>query len=152
MKHRTARLRHEFVECIPEHPDEGTLYVSVTFATAVHKCCCGCGREVVTPLSPAAWALTFDGETVSLDPSIGNWNLPCRSHYWIRRNRVEWAGRWSPKQISAGRASDARARDMHFSTPETQAVHSVSANAGESRDDKPRENLLRKLTKWCRWK
>ncbi|WP_417924835.1 DUF6527 family protein [Collimonas pratensis] len=26
------------------------------------------------------WSLTYDGKTVSLDPSIGNWSLPCRAH------------------------------------------------------------------------
>ena len=60
-------LKHEFVEFIPEHLPEGTIYVSIRFATASHKCCCGCGKEVVTPLSPTDWKLTFDGETISLD-------------------------------------------------------------------------------------
>jgi hypothetical protein len=52
------------------------------------KCACGCGKEVVTPLSATDWKLIFDGKTVSLDPSIGNWGFPCRSHYWVRNNRM----------------------------------------------------------------
>ena len=88
-------LTHEFIEYLPEELKERTLYVSLKFATVVHKCCCGCGREVVTPLSPPDWQLTFDGVSISLHPSIGSWNLPCQSHYWIHRNRVRWAGRWS---------------------------------------------------------
>lgn len=48
----------------------------------------------MTPLTPADWKLTFDGETVSLYPSIGNWNFPCRSHYWLTKNRIEWAPGW----------------------------------------------------------
>lgn len=88
------KLNHKFVEFIPEALDDDVLYVSVIHGTAVHGCCCGCGREVVTPLTPADWELTFDGETVSLYPSIGNWNFPCRSHYWITKNRVEWAPSW----------------------------------------------------------
>ena len=99
-------LRHEFVEYVPEVPEEGVIYVSVRFATAVHRCCCGCGVEVATPISPADWQVTFDGESVSLYPSIGNWSLPCQSHYWIRRNRIVWARRWSAKEIAEGRASD----------------------------------------------
>ena len=55
------------------------------YATAVHLCCCGCKREVVTPLSPAQWRLTFDGENVSLHPSIGSGALPSRSHYFLKR-------------------------------------------------------------------
>ena len=49
------------------------------------------------------------GETISLDPSIGNWNFRCQSHYWIRRNRAIWAPRWSRKEIDAARAHDRRA-------------------------------------------
>jgi Family of unknown function (DUF6527) len=87
------KLIHKFVKSVPETLEQGVLYVSVEYATAIHKCCCGCGNEVVTPLSPKDWKLTFDGETVSLYPSIGNWNFGCRSHYWITKNRVEWARR-----------------------------------------------------------
>src|SRR4051812_41915563 len=83
-------LTHEFVEYVPENLEERTLYVSVKFKTVLHKCCCGCGREVVTPLSPTGWKLTFDGETISLRPSIGSWNLPCQSHYWIEDNTARW--------------------------------------------------------------
>jgi hypothetical protein len=79
-------LRHEFVEFIPEVLAEKIVYVSVRFATAVHKCCCRCGREVVTPLTPTDWKLIFDGKTVSLDPSIGSWSFPCKSHYWIEND------------------------------------------------------------------
>lgn len=92
------KLNHKFVEFIPEALDDDVLYVSVIHGTAVHRCCCGCGREVVTPLTPADWKLTFDGETVSLYPSIGNWNFPCRSHYWITKNRVEWAPSWDEEK------------------------------------------------------
>lgn len=84
-------MRHEFVEYVPERLDDGVIYVSVRFATVVHRCACGCGREVVTPLSPSDWRLTFDGETISLYPSIGNWSFPCRSHYWIAENNIRWA-------------------------------------------------------------
>jgi hypothetical protein len=108
------RLEHEFVHYIPEKLDDGKLYVSVEFATVAHLCCCGCRSEVVTPLSPTDWQLTFDGESVSLDPSIGNWRFACRSHYWIRRGRVQWARRWSEEEIRAGRAQDLRSKERYF--------------------------------------
>lgn len=110
---RTA-IKHEFVEFIPDALEEGTLYVSIPYATAVHKCCCGCGREVVTPLSHTDWELRFYGKTISLYPSIGSWALPCQSHYWIRRNRVVWARRWSREEIEEGRTKDRRAREFYF--------------------------------------
>lgn len=103
---RRDRVRHEFVEYVPTVLEEGTLYISIVFATAVHRCCCGCSQEVVTPITPTDWSLTFDGESVSLEPSIGNWGFDCQSHYWIRRNRVIWASRWTAQQIAEGRALD----------------------------------------------
>jgi hypothetical protein len=103
---KQTALKHEFVEYIPDVLQDGRLYISIRFATAVHKCCCGCGHEVVTPLSPRDWKLIFDGETVSLDPSIGNWSFPCQSHYWIRRNRIVSARRWTKNEIDAARADE----------------------------------------------
>ena len=107
-------LKYEFVEFIPEELKERTLYVSKKYGTAVHKCFCGCGHEVVTPLSPVGWQLTFDGKTVSLYPSIGSWNLPCQSHYFITKNKVEWAAQWSEEQIALGREHEAREKERYF--------------------------------------
>src|SRR5437879_5155607 len=111
---RQARISYEFVEYIPNELGEGRVYISIPFTTVAHRCLCGCGREVVTPLSPADWTLTFDGEAISLDPSIGNWSFTCRSHYWIRSNQVIWASRWSQREIEAGRSRDGLVRQRHF--------------------------------------
>lgn len=92
-------IQHKFVEFIPDTLEEGVLYITTEYATALHKCACGCGQEVVTPLSPKDWKLIFDGKTVSLYPSIGNWRLPCRSHYWIENNQIIDANRWSFKTV-----------------------------------------------------
>lgn len=103
-------LRHEFVEFIPRQVEDGVLYVSLEYATARHNCCCGCGMPVVTPLSPNDWQLIFDGRSVSLYPSIGNWSFPCRSHYWIDRGRVRTAHDWSDSRIEAARTASRLAR------------------------------------------
>jgi hypothetical protein len=129
-------LRHQFVECVPDQLEDGVVYVSVTYATVVHRCCCGCGREVVTPLSRTGWTLSFDGESISLSPSIGNWSFPCRSHYWIRRNRVQWAEQWSRDEVETARdAGLIRNRPggrAHQSTPpiEAEVIHSAQAPSG----------------------
>lgn len=99
-------IRPEFVEFMPKELDDGVLYISMQYATVIHLCCCGCGNKVVTPLSPTDWQLTFDGESVTLDPSIGNWSFPCQSHYWITRNQVEWAPKWTGSEIEEGRRLD----------------------------------------------
>ena len=112
-----APMQHEFVEFVPEPEDmkQGTLYVALTNATTViHLCCCGCGREVVTPLSPTDWKMVFDGQSISLCPSIGNWSFPCRSHYWIRKGKVEWSGSWSKAEIADGRKRNAQKKAKHY--------------------------------------
>jgi hypothetical protein len=97
---RVRTIHHEFVVEVPRKMKARTLYISIEYGTCIHRCLCGCGTEVVTPLSPRQWSLTYDGETVSLWPSIGSWNLPCRSHYIIRRNRVLWARQFSAEEIA----------------------------------------------------
>lgn len=113
---RLHELRHEFVEHAPEQLEPGVVYVSIKYASALHQCCCGCGSEVITPLTPTDWQLIFDGKTVSLYPSIGNWRYPCRSHYWIRRNRVKWAKSMSEAEIERGRSHDRVQKDLYFGT------------------------------------
>lgn len=103
-----------FVEFMPKVLEEGVLYVSMSYATASHVCFCGCGMKVVTPLSPTDWRLSFNGDTVSLDPSIGNWSYPCRSHYILRGNRVVWAGAMSHRQVRAVRESDASDKARYY--------------------------------------
>jgi hypothetical protein len=70
---KLTTIKHVFVEYRPEKLEEGVVYVSIDFRTAVHNCCCGCGNLIVTPLSPVKWKLGFDGVSISLSPSIGNW-------------------------------------------------------------------------------
>ena len=113
---------HEFVEFIPAPLQPGTLYVSIRFGTATHLCACGCGNKVVTPLRPTDWKLIYDGKSVSLDPSIGNWSFECRSHYWIKNNRIRWADQWSKEKIEAGRAQDSRAKDRYYKAPDAEPM------------------------------
>lgn len=115
MKH--MRLEHRFVKHIPDQLQPGLLYVSLDFCTAAHRCCCGCDSEVVTPISPTDWKLTFDGQAISLWPSIGNWNLRCRSHYVISDGGVYRAGPWSKAQVSAERRRDEAAKAQYYQMP-----------------------------------
>lgn len=108
-------IRHEFVEFIPEQLAQRTLYISVEYASAAHLCFCGCGNKVVTPIHPTGWELLFDGDTVSLRPSIGNWGLRCRSHYWIVRDLAVWARPMSEGDIAMGRAKDRQLTRNYFS-------------------------------------
>lgn len=103
---RTNTITPVFVDSAPDQLEAGVLYISEKYRTAIHKCCCGCGEEVVTPLSPVEWCLHKEGATVSLHPSIGNWDYNCKSHYLIIRNKVKWAGTLSKRGIKQARTRD----------------------------------------------
>ncbi|WP_085561524.1 DUF6527 family protein [Burkholderia pseudomallei] len=114
---RITTLEHRFVRNVPRELDPGILYVSMDYATVVHSCCCGCGEQVVTPLSPTDWKMTYDGVSISLAPSIGNWQLPCRSHYVIRQGHAIEAGPWSAAEIAAEHRRDAAAKARFYGKP-----------------------------------
>lgn len=111
---RAESYTQAFVRSFPDRLEEGVLYISVEFSNTAHRCMCGCGQEVYAPLSPRDWTMIFDGETASLDPSIGNWSFPCRSHYWLEQGRVSWATLWSPVEIERGRALDRFRKSRHY--------------------------------------
>lgn len=145
---RRTSLNHEFVEFIPSELQEGTLYVSVQYATAVHTCACGCGNKIVTPISPAGWRLLFDGDSVSLTPSIGNWQFPCRSHYWIKSNKVRWVEAWTPEQIAAGRQREARDYEQYFADREVVSNATEQTDADVQAEKQPRKKLLARILRW----
>jgi len=137
----------EFVINIPAEIEIGVLYISMHYATAVHRCCCGCGNEVVTPLSPRDWKLYFDGEGITLQPSIGNSSFACRSHYFIRGNRITWMLPMSDRDIEAARW---RGRNANFRVPEeAEGIKPQAATQGVSpvgffaRIDQFLQNLLK---------
>lgn len=113
-------IEPEFVEFIPASTTPGVLYISMAYATTVHLCACGCGNKVVLPLSPAEWRLTYDGVAISLHPSVGNWEFPCQSHYWIRGSKISWAPQWTKRQIEAGRRRDLADLKAHHAPAATR--------------------------------
>ncbi len=107
-------MKHQFTEYIPAILEEDVVYVSIEYGTASHLCCCGCGEKVVTPITPTDWQVIFNGEAVSLHPSIGNWSFACRSHYWIKENRVIWAGDMSNETVENIRMADTKNKTVFF--------------------------------------
>lgn len=139
------QIRHEFIVLLPEKLEDGVVYVSLKYKNMVHLCFCGCGSQVVTPLSPTGWSMTFDGRSVSVYPSIGNWHRPCRSHYWIRKGRVEWAPDWTDEMVEAGFSNDRAAKRDYYQRraepPPEQQAPAVQA---------PRRGFLAHVWQWFR--
>lgn len=105
---RASQIDLKLVDLAPSELQAGVLYVSEKYQTGLHLCCCGCGERVVTPLSPAEWQLRVQRGNASLTPSIGNFGMACKSHYWIRAGRVVWSGAMTSAQIAAAQARDKR--------------------------------------------
>jgi len=102
------------VEYIPRNPEPGILYVAEEFDAAIHLCACGCGLKVSTPLGPAGWVLSETAGGPSLRPSVGNWQFPCKSHYWIDGGQIVWSLEWTPEQIAAGRQAEESRRQEYY--------------------------------------
>lgn len=99
---KRMELLPTFIETVPPDDDmeDGVLYVSEKYGTAIHMCACGCRGKTVMPINfqkedgtmtTYGWDYTrTDNGLVSFSPSVGNFNFPCKSHYFIRNNKVEW--------------------------------------------------------------
>lgn len=111
---RHTQLEHRFVEHLPESLQPGILYISIEFGSVAHSCCCGCGEEIVTPLTPTDWRIVYDGESITLAPSVGNWNLPCRSHYIIKQGRAIEALPWTDEQVVSEQQRDRMAKARYY--------------------------------------
>lgn len=98
---------------MPRVLQPGILYYAEEFGAAAHLCPCGCEHKIHTPVGPSDYSLRVGKRGPTLYPSIGNWQRPCRSHYWIRNGEVVWAEPWSEEKIAAGRAAEA-ARDRAY--------------------------------------
>ncbi|MBO5495650.1 MAG: hypothetical protein J5964_08030 [Eubacterium sp.] len=87
---RINRFSPVFVDRIPKELKAEELYVCMACNVVVHLCPCGCNEKVVLPIGRDQWVLTYDGEGITMSPSIGNFQFPCESHYYIRNNNVKW--------------------------------------------------------------
>ena len=85
---KKVSITPEFVETMPDGKlmKEGVIYISIKFNVAIHLCLCGCKIQTVTPFNEKhGWELSVMGDKVTLTPSIGNQQFPCKSHYIITK-------------------------------------------------------------------
>lgn len=122
-RRRLEDITPEFVDEIPKEPEHGKLYLSCHYRAVVHLCACGCGAKVSTPLHPTGWRISYNGESVSLSPSVGNWSEKCQSHYVIKDNRVLWAGQLPRDKIKRIREQRHRDLEDYYSAVKKPAEH-----------------------------
>lgn len=110
----SCKIKLKEVEFIPKMLDVGILYVSERFNVAAHLCPCGCQTKIVTPLGSCEWSFKKDKGGPTLRPSIGNWQIPCQSHYLITDGMIEWSDLWTNEQIENGRKKDQARLEFYY--------------------------------------
>lgn len=113
------KMELQRVQFMPKVLKPGILYFAEEFGAAAHLCACGCGTKVRTPIGPTEWRIEDGPRGVSLDPSIGNWQHPCRSHYWITDGDVRWSSQWTDEQIQMGREREVARRAKYYTTKQS---------------------------------
>ena len=108
---KTSQWVIEWVEDMPDQLERGKLYISTKHRLSEHLCACGCGAEVSLPLARSEWLIVYDGDSVSVWPSVGNWRLPCRSHYEITESMTRWCRWWkNPLDLTSKRVTEGKNR------------------------------------------
>lgn len=76
---------------IVDHDEQKEQYIEF-------NCPCGCGNVVWIPYYKLgqqkekypSWGIQEQNGKITLSPSILSSGFPCRSHYFIRENRIQW--------------------------------------------------------------
>lgn len=138
-------MQVEFVETIPrpEVVADGRLYISLKYNMTMHRCASGCGQLVPLPLSPADWSFSYDGENVSLRPSVGNGLLKCRSHYLIKNGEIVWLS-----EISAEETLRQQQIDMELLLSRASGRHKGDV---DNRERPLVGEIWARLTRMMRW-
>ena len=93
------RFRYQLVDRIPKQMEEGVVYHTEEFELAGLLCACGCGHRItlIVPDSHRVW--DEDGYA-TIQPSVGVFDAPCKSHYVIRAGNVQWLPAFSGAQAT----------------------------------------------------
>ena len=111
---------------MPKQLFSGILYVSDEFKVAAHLCPCGCGNKIITPITPVNWIFTEYNNTPTLSPSISNWQLPCKSHYWITKGNIAWSYKLSKDEATKSWKEEEKTR-MAFYENREYSIKKLSA-------------------------
>lgn len=93
-------VRHVSELSFAEFPDgkpleDGVFYAVDNSPYVEYNCPCGCGRVVVLPTKKnpdgyEGWDYREKNGRVTLSPSILSSGFACKSHYFIRDNKIQW--------------------------------------------------------------
>ena len=101
--------RYQSVEKTPTLLQSEVVYINEEFEIATLLCPCGCNHKIVL-LCPDGHLVINDGGFATVKPSIGVWDAPCRSHFFLNSGTVDWCNSWSEERI---KSSMRMQRDRH---------------------------------------
>lgn len=85
---KSAKDMKQGVLYLKQNKEDGTY-------ESFHLCPCGCGEPVYLQYGGKGWDLKLNMEgdelkSVTINPSVGCFDFPCKSHYFIRDNKIIW--------------------------------------------------------------
>lgn len=83
------KYRYQLVDRIPTQVRESVVYHTQEFELAGMLCACGCGHRI-TLLVPDSHQVWDEGGYATIQPSVGVFDAPCKSHYVISAGDVQW--------------------------------------------------------------
>lgn len=93
------RYRYRLVNRIPKQMEESIVYHTEEFELAGLLCACGCEHRI-TLIVPESHRVWDEGGYATIQPSVGVFDAPCKSHYVIRAGNVQWLPAFSGAQAS----------------------------------------------------
>ena len=75
--------------------EDGVFYVEDGSPYVGYNCPCGCGKVVILPTKKHqpdynGWGFSENNGKVTLSPSVLSAGFDCKSHYFIRDNKIDW--------------------------------------------------------------
>lgn len=80
--------------------EPGVVFHSEEFELAGLLCACGCGHRI-TLLVPDSHEIIDQAGWATVRPSIGVFDAPCKSHFFIHNGNVAWMPAFSGSQAAS---------------------------------------------------
>ena len=94
--------------------------ILLLFLLTVYPVAASSADDAQTSQNRPHWSFELKGGLFY--PSIGNWQFPCKSHYWISGGEIRWAEEWTPEQIEAGREAEDQRRRRYYRERDRQQI------------------------------
>ena len=123
------RFRYKLVDRIPTQMEEGVVYHTEEFELAGLLCACGCGHRI-TLIVPDSHRVWDEGGYATIQPSVGVFDAPCKSHVIIRAGKVQWLPAFSGSQATKIMQAQIARHVAHDAKPASWLQRSIASAIG----------------------